>query len=490
MTTRIESYSYLVLALILIISAFTHLWNAAGFPDIFFDEGVYMHRTMHVLDGFGPEEGDLYDHPFFGQIFLAGVLKIIGYPYALNSSGDESSISLLYLIPRILMGILAVIDTFLIFKIAEKRYDKKVALISSALFAVMPISWLFRRILLDNILLPFLLLSILSALYSKDSKHKIPLILLSGICLGLAIFTKIPVFTFLPLVGSLVFFYNQKRYRILLLWLAPVILIPLAWPIQSIESDHFSNWIHDVFYLQTHRVGGSDLYAISKTFAEIDPVLFWLGIGALAFAAFRRDYFLLGWFIPFIIFLYLIGYNQYFYWIPIVPVMCISIGVSIVRLFEKIPRRKTSKICLCIMISGICLFGLVNLVQLINTDMTKAEYSAISYVAQNVKNDEYDKIIYAGPTYSWILSDVFLKQNVWFYHYVDYEHAHIAKTLLIADPHFLIDSRTEKNLAVLYNSTKTTKIIDGNLSNYDTSHYPYQSLDYTLEGKHIEIRTK
>lgn len=488
--TRIESYSHIALALILIISAFTHLWNVAGFPDIFFDEGVYMHRAMHILDGFGPEEGALYDHPFFGQIFLAGVLKVIGYPHILNPSGDENSISLLYLVPRVLMGILAVIDTFLIFKIAEKQYGKKVAVISSVLFAVMPISWLFRRILLDTILLPFLLLSVLTALYSKDSKHKITLVLLSGICLGLAIFTKIPSFTVMPLVGSLVFFSNQRRLRILLLWLAPVILIPLAWPIQSIESNHFSNWMHDVFYLQTHRVGGSDLYAISKTFAEIDPVLFWLALVALVFAAIKRDYFTLGWFVPFVIFLYLIGYNQYFYWIPVIPVMCISIGVFIVRLFDKIPRKQVSQIGIFATIFGICLFGLFNLVQLINTDMTRAEYLTISYVTHNVKNDEYDKMIFAGPTYSWILSDVFLKQNVWFYYYVDDKPDYITKVILVADPHFLIDSKTEKKLDDLYHSTKTIEILDGNLSKYNTSHYPYQSLDYTLEGKHIEIRTK
>src|SRR5215467_7702000 len=101
----------LPILIIIIFSAFTHLWNAAGFPDIFFDEGAYMHRAMHVLKGLGPEEGAFYDHPFFGQIFLAGVFTIIGYPHSLNPSGDVNSISMIYLIPRILMGILAIIDT-------------------------------------------------------------------------------------------------------------------------------------------------------------------------------------------------------------------------------------------------------------------------------------------------------------------------------------------------------------------------------------------
>lgn len=63
------------------------------------------------------------------------------------------------------MGVLAVIDTFLVYRIAEYRYNKTVAFIAAVLFAVMPITWILRKILLEPILLPFLLLSILFALY-------------------------------------------------------------------------------------------------------------------------------------------------------------------------------------------------------------------------------------------------------------------------------------------------------------------------------------
>ena len=86
---------------------------------------------------------------------MAGVFKIIGYPNLLNPSatttnGNAHSIEMLYLVPRILIGILAVADTFLVYKISERRYGRNVAFIASVLFAVMPITWLIRRILLDN----------------------------------------------------------------------------------------------------------------------------------------------------------------------------------------------------------------------------------------------------------------------------------------------------------------------------------------------------
>ena len=107
----------------LCLSAFTHLWNPIGYPAIHPDEGHYMRRAIHVLDGLGPEDLESgvarnYDHPYFGQLFLASVFRLIGYPESLNPSpGNEQSIEMLYLVPRIFLGLLAVGDTFLIYKI-------------------------------------------------------------------------------------------------------------------------------------------------------------------------------------------------------------------------------------------------------------------------------------------------------------------------------------------------------------------------------------
>jgi hypothetical protein len=50
-----------------------------------------MRRAVHVLDGLGPQESrnvtwsfeKSYDHPYFGQLFLAGALDMTGYPKSL-----------------------------------------------------------------------------------------------------------------------------------------------------------------------------------------------------------------------------------------------------------------------------------------------------------------------------------------------------------------------------------------------------------------------
>jgi 4-amino-4-deoxy-L-arabinose transferase-like glycosyltransferase len=200
---------------------------------------------------------------------------------------------MLYLVPRVIMGLLAIVDTFLVYKIAERRYSRNVAVIASVLFAVTPSLLYSRWILLDNILLPFFLSSILFALYHyrKDSKyaHKydhehnkslIP-ILLSGVFLGLAIFTKIPTFTMIPVVGFLIFTNSNRCLRVLGLWLFPVILIPLIWPAYSISSGQFNGWLNGIAHQETrgiHYEGDKVLSNALNQFFQIDPVLVVLGI--------------------------------------------------------------------------------------------------------------------------------------------------------------------------------------------------------------------
>lgn len=76
------------------------------------------------------------------------MLKLTGYPDSLNpKSGDIHSMETLHLVPRLLMGMLAIADTFLVYKIAEIKYNRNVSFIAAVLFAVMPATWVLRKIL-------------------------------------------------------------------------------------------------------------------------------------------------------------------------------------------------------------------------------------------------------------------------------------------------------------------------------------------------------
>ncbi|MGH9927302.1 MAG: ArnT family glycosyltransferase, partial [Nitrososphaeraceae archaeon] len=163
-------YYVLLIVIPLALSAFTHLWNPTGFPIVYIDESHYLRRALQVIDGQGPQESPEvydhpYDHPYFGQIYLASLLALVGYPDYLNNSEEENmnTIQALYMIPRLIMGILAVIDTFFIYKIGEIRYGRNVGFIAAVLFAVMPLTWMFRMVLLDSLLMTFLLLAIFLA---------------------------------------------------------------------------------------------------------------------------------------------------------------------------------------------------------------------------------------------------------------------------------------------------------------------------------------
>ena len=175
-----------------------------------------MRRTMHVLEGHGAQDPSSqydhsqfstssYDHPYFGQVFIASVLQVFGFPdfSYFTHNNNTQSIDILYMAPRILMGLLAVFDTFLVYKITARLYGDKVALVASVLFAVMPLSWLLRRIVLDSIMLPLVLTSIYFLIsYSKSCPQKnyehehrnLLMISLSGIFLGFSYFYEAPRF--------------------------------------------------------------------------------------------------------------------------------------------------------------------------------------------------------------------------------------------------------------------------------------------------------
>jgi hypothetical protein len=403
----------------LLLSAFTHLWNPIGFPAVWVVEGQYMHRTMHILEGLGHhhEQSSIYphpyDHPYFGQYFLAGMLAIVGYPESLNLSSSSTntdgdtihSIEMLYLIPRVLMGVLAVFDTFLLYKIAERRYNRTVALIASILFAVMPITWLLRKILLESLLLPLLLSSILFALYTKDQKinhdiknnKNILIILLSGIFLGLAILTKIPIFTMIPLVGYLVYTSSNKNWKVLGLWLIPVISIPLIWPVDAILIGDFNLWLKDVIW-HTERQNNSDspvgttLLNSLKYLFQIEPVLLILGISGIIFAEIKRDFMLLLWLIPFLIFLFIIDFVSFFHLIPLLPALCIAAARMIVYLSNRISHKKIEQILPFVVILAIGVFGLTNTIMLITTNVTSNYFKVYASIVQYLANQEEDKI--------------------------------------------------------------------------------------------------
>ena len=471
---------YTILLVILVLSAYVHLWNPLGFPDIFFDEGIYMRRAMNVLETGNPQEGYFYDHPYFGQLILAGFLKITGFPETV-----EKSLELSYLIPRLLMGIFAVLDTFLLYKITEKKFGKKTAILASIFFAVMPISWLLRRILLDNLLLPLMLSSILLAVYSKDSKNQNILIFGSSILLGLAIFTKITAVTMIPIV-SYIIFSNQKNINDLLKWLPPVFLVPMIWPGISLYFGQLNLWIRDVFWQAGRGTGG--FAPVTWFIFNIDPVFTSLAFTSFVYAVMKRKLFLIFWFAPFLIFVNVVGFFQYFHYVLILPIMCIGISFMIQNNLQKIKDEKLQNYLYVFLVIGVAIFGLIVSSVLINTDMTTEQFNVIKFTLLNF--DDSDTTLLAGPVYSWIFSDVYYNENVLpDYSTILFEPITTEKTMLIADPHFIMDLNRGQELEQVYDELDTVQEYRGKVEDFNTNLFPFESMLFTREGGIIELKT-
>src|SRR5829696_2825186 len=430
------------LAIPLVLVVYTHLWNPVGFPTIHPDEGYYIGRSIHVSDGSGPkEDAARYDHPYFGWLFLGSIFNLIGYPDSGNPRpGDSNSIEMVWLFPRVTMGILAIVDTFFIYKIAERRYNRNVAFIAAILFAVMPYTWLIRRVLIEPIQIPLLLTSILFALYSGTntktktkaeqksksreivnvrtgreeheelreregqrqgegygnyigqkimSNQNIILLLSSGIFLGLTIFTKIPAITLIPLIGFIVFTNNKKNFKALGIWIIPVILIPLIWPIHALSAGDFDQWQEGVLY-QTTRIS-KPLFDAVNDFYNKDPVLLILGIAGFVFAAvIRKDFIFLFWVVPFLALFYVVDYVSHFHMIPLIPAFCIGAAVMISDLSDRIMKNKklVHKVLPIAIISVIAIFGLVSTTSLIVKARNSSYFDVIALATEYLPKDD------------------------------------------------------------------------------------------------------
>lgn len=511
--------SFLLLLIPLVLSAYTHLWNPIGFPVFHPDEGVYLRRSLHVLAGLGPQDpnsrfdhsqetNSSYDHPYFGQLLLAGVFSLIGYPDH-NASAD--SIEYHFAVPRVIIGMFSILDTFLIYKICEHRYNRSVALIAAILFAVMPLSWLTRRIVLDSILLPFLLLSILLLVQtSQRSRNTAILYLLSGICMGLSIFTKIPAFTIIPLGLYLIngtipkSSKNHAKLKFISVWLLPAILVPLLWPAYALYLGQFDEWLQGVSWQGTERqTEGRTLADTLINFWGADIVLFMLGLAGIVFCSVRRDFLPLIWVVPYFVLLYFVGWVTHFHLILILPPFCIAIA----NMMEKMPRLlvlRRSKIVTSISLVVITVFGVVVTTMLITTNVSWTQIQGAhlveNYSSQyNYQNGgEKGKItIIASPIFSWLFKYVFNNEDT-FTHIRDTRDIETENLVMVVDAvyHQIISGNEGENksqidrLQKIYNDTEIIALFKSDWST-TRDDYPYNGMEAAgTRTRTVEIRGK
>jgi hypothetical protein len=458
------------------LCGFIHLWKPADFPfGLSNDEAIYLRRAIHVLNGLGPQEGPFYDHPYFAQLFLAGIFKAVGYPHSLHPvpDGKPLSIEMLYLVPRILTGVLSMVDTFLLFKITDLLYNRKVAFLAAMLFAVMPIGSELRWVHLEPIQLSLFLSSILFAIYfERNYNYKIKgyvLILLSGIFLGLAIFTKIPAFTMIPLVGFLIYKSN-KKLKSFGIWFLPVIIIPLIWPAYALSIGQLDQWWSSV-YLQTQRANQTFFSSLKYNFM-IDPLFVTIAAIALFFTILvQKDLFILLWVAPFLVFLYLVGFVSYWHFIPVIPVACIAGARMIVYLSNVISSRRPviGRYIPYIFIVAVGVFGLLSTAIAIISSDNSTFFEATAFLTQylhdnasyNVDDGIDSKLTLIGnPAYLWIPQYVFQFPGDYIGYYEN--NKHIRSNIIVE----VLDNGL-KSLLSKNNAAQQIELLNKNRQLYD-----------------------
>jgi hypothetical protein len=495
-----------------------------GFPSVQTDEGTYLGRAMSVLNVQGMHEDENiytmpYDHPYFAQLFLGAILSLVGFPDSPSyTAADLNSITMLYLVPRILMGLLAIADTFLIFKISEVLYDRKVAFLASLLFAASPTSWLIRRVWLEPIQLPFILLSILFVIYfglrrPHNNEDIFPsaryiLLIVSGIFLGLAIFTKVPAIAMIPLLLFLVCRNNDQKVKSMIIWLLPVVLIPLIWPVNAFIIGEFDKW-WEGFLWQAAERPERPLSLALDTLLRIDGPLIIIGATGILFISIKnKDFMLILWILPLIAFLQLLGYVSYWYFIPILPAFCVGSAKLIFELCGRVLALRPQRILLFSASAIVVVIGLLSTVSLLILDVNSAYFKGVSLVLEYVisfptsgNNDSYDVTLIGSrwaPSFSWILDYIYSTNTDYRQFQNDIFPLNSDKLILIVDRDLLRyldseDADTDQLEEILRDTYAIAIIERDNISEMSKTissllKYPNRSLVLNTAVRIMEIR--
>jgi 4-amino-4-deoxy-L-arabinose transferase-like glycosyltransferase len=149
-------------------------------------------------------------------------------------------------------------------------------------------------------------------------------------------------------------------------------------------------------------------------------VLLILAAGGFIYAAIKKDYFILLWFIPFLIFLAIIGYVHPWHLIPLLPAFCIAAARLIGGgdLYNLIKRKKVQVLLPFVIISAIGIFGLVSTTILITRDNTSSQFektaSGIQYLLEQANGNNNNN----GTNYAKITEEISVDPNSWIFRYI------------------------------------------------------------------------
>jgi hypothetical protein len=212
-------------------------------------------------------------------------------------------------------------------------------------------------------------------------------------------------------------------------------------------------------FIQTQRgVENSFFISLNYNF-DVDPVFHILGAAGLVYAIVKRDFMLLLWIAPFLVFIFLIGFVSVYHFIPVYPAFCIAIAKLIVDMSNTIKKKRIGQMLPYIIIFAIGAFGLVASSMLIIKYDNLSYFETTAFLSRYLHDNKDSITVIGNPFYLWIPQFVFQLDQHDYLGFYDSRPADIRNVVSITDPG-LIDK--------LSHNTGATQIqeIQGNSNMY------------------------
>ncbi len=191
------------IALILTVALVAHGWNMFNFPHYENDEATYLARGWTFVT-----TGDLdpytyrYEHAPFGWIVIGGWLLL---------TGGTTFFSSFLVSGRVFMLLVHLASVLLTYKIGKNLFNRRTGIVASLLYTLSPLSIFFgRRVLLDNIMSLFVLLSIYLLTRKSLTLSKV---LLSAVAFALATLSKLNAGIMAPAILYLIWIRSNPNMR-------------------------------------------------------------------------------------------------------------------------------------------------------------------------------------------------------------------------------------------------------------------------------------
>ncbi len=276
--------------LIVIIGAIAHAINMFNFPYYENDEAIYLGRAWSLVRyGQMAPYTYWYDHAPLGWIMLAGWYYIIPDFFSFGFSVNFG---------RVFMLLIHMASSVLVYFIMKKLTESRLAsVLSVIIFSFSPLAVYFqRRILLDNIMTFWVLVSLTFLLYYNN---KLRNIIFSAIAFGFSFLSKETSVFMLPAFVYIVYLQGHKHHHLfaVIKWISYVALVVSVYFLYALlkgelfpegtfgSQDHVS--LIETLIFQAERDGGSVFDISGSTFwynvsiwMKEDPLMIILGFTA------------------------------------------------------------------------------------------------------------------------------------------------------------------------------------------------------------------